>query len=163
MRTSHLYPVVLGVAGVQSAYFWSRLPARIATHDGVGGEPNGWMSRPGLFLFYFALLAFLTVVFLGVGALTRVLPASLVNMPNRQFWLAPERRAGTVRVLSAMTQEVGLLALVMVVALQQIAFQANLGPHPTLPGAIFWPVFVAFNVYVVAWLVRFYRRFRLPA
>lgn len=163
MRVSRLYPVVLGVAGVQSAYFWGRLPERIATHYGVGGEPNGWMSRPGLFLFYFGLLAFLTLVFLGVGPLTRVLPPWMVNMPHREFWLAPQRRAGTVRVLSGMTQEVGLLALVMVVAMQQFVFQANLGPHPTLPGALFWPVFVAFNAYVVVWLVRFYRRFRLPA
>jgi len=53
--------------------FWTvrnQLPARVASHFGVAGQPNGWMSREALVIFSLVLLTFLLATF--TWALTRV-------------------------------------------------------------------------------------------
>jgi hypothetical protein len=49
---------------------WNELPARMASHFGVAGQPNGWMSRETLVIFSLVLLTFLLAAF--TWALTRV-------------------------------------------------------------------------------------------
>ncbi len=53
--------------------FWTvrnELPARMASHFGVAGQPNGWMLRETLAIFSLVLMAFLLATF--TWALTRV-------------------------------------------------------------------------------------------
>jgi hypothetical protein len=49
---------------------WNELPARMASHFGAAGQPNGWMSRETLAIFFLGLLTFLLATFTWV--LTRV-------------------------------------------------------------------------------------------
>jgi uncharacterized membrane protein YciS (DUF1049 family) len=49
---------------------WTQLPARMASHFGTAGQPNGWMSRETLVTFSLVLLIFLLATF--TWALTRV-------------------------------------------------------------------------------------------
>jgi uncharacterized membrane protein YciS (DUF1049 family) len=49
---------------------WNQLPARMASHFGAAGRPNGWMSRETLAIFFLVLLTFLLATFTWV--LTRV-------------------------------------------------------------------------------------------
>lgn len=49
---------------------WNELPARMASHFGAAGQPNGWMSRATLAIFFLGLLTFLLATFTWV--LTRV-------------------------------------------------------------------------------------------
>ena len=49
---------------------WDQLPARMATHFGVSGQPNGWMPRETSLIFATGLTVFLLVTF--TWALTRI-------------------------------------------------------------------------------------------
>jgi hypothetical protein len=49
---------------------WNELPARMASHFGAAGQPNGWMLRETLAIFFLGLLTFLLATF--TWALTRV-------------------------------------------------------------------------------------------
>jgi hypothetical protein len=49
---------------------WNQLPARMASHFGAAGRPNGWMSREALVIFSVVMLTFLLATFTWV--LTRV-------------------------------------------------------------------------------------------
>jgi hypothetical protein len=49
---------------------WNQLPARMASHFGAAGQPNGWMSREALVIFSVVMLTFLLATFTWV--LTRV-------------------------------------------------------------------------------------------
>ena len=62
------YPIVLALIGVATSLaVFDRLPAHVAAHWDLVGNPNGWVSRP--------VAAFLTpVVLLGVWALLRAAP-----------------------------------------------------------------------------------------
>lgn len=74
------------------AWSGTQLPDRLATHFNGSGEPNGWMSRSAsqTFMLVFGFLFPLFIIL--VCSATRFLPVSLINIPNRQYWLAPERR-----------------------------------------------------------------------
>ena len=77
-------------------YYLPRLPDRLATHFGNNGRPNGWMDRDTFRWFYWIMVLGVPIFFAGITALIRVLPPSLVNIPNREYWLAPERRRETL-------------------------------------------------------------------
>ena len=62
--------LALPLTAFQYWMVWDQLPARMATHFGAAGQPNGWMSRETLAIFSLVLLAFLLATF--TWALTRV-------------------------------------------------------------------------------------------
>jgi hypothetical protein len=62
--------LALPLTGFQFWTVWNQLPARMASHFGAGGQPNGWTSREALVIFSVVLLTFLLATF--TWALTRV-------------------------------------------------------------------------------------------
>jgi hypothetical protein len=62
--------LALPVTAFQFWKVWDQLPARMASHFGTAGQPNGWMSRETLAIFFLVLLTFLLATFTWV--LTRV-------------------------------------------------------------------------------------------
>ena len=62
--------LALPLTGLQYWSVWDQLPARMATHFGVSGQPNGWMARdPSLI---FAMVVTVLVLVALTWALTRV-------------------------------------------------------------------------------------------
>ena len=62
--------LALPLTGLQYWSVWNQLPARMATHFGVSGQPNGWMPRETSLIFSLGLTFLLLVAF--TWALTRV-------------------------------------------------------------------------------------------
>jgi hypothetical protein len=62
--------LALPLTALQFWTVWNRLPARMASHFGVAGEPNGWMSPEALLIFSLVLVALLLATFTWV--LTRI-------------------------------------------------------------------------------------------
>ena len=71
---------------------FSLLPERVATHFNGRGDPNGWMSRPAHLLFMSLFATLFTLFLMGLGFASRSLPADLINIPNRNYWLTESRR-----------------------------------------------------------------------
>lgn len=46
---------------------WDQLPARMATHSGANGQPNGWMSPAVSLYFALGLTAFMLIIFAGIA------------------------------------------------------------------------------------------------
>ena len=46
---------------------WDQLPARMATHFGANGQPNGWMPREVSLYFALGLTAFMLIIFTGIA------------------------------------------------------------------------------------------------
>jgi uncharacterized membrane protein len=98
------FATLLGIVVLQAIVYYPQLPAQLASHFDARGLPNGWSSKSA----YFALQAFivlvLTLCFAVLPSLLERAPARLLNLPNKDYWLAPERRAATMaRVASALT------------------------------------------------------------
>ncbi|MCE0497243.1 MAG: DUF1648 domain-containing protein [Methylacidiphilales bacterium] len=78
---------------------YDSLPERVASHFDINGQPNGWMSRQNCVEFTVGLGVFLPALIVGMMALSGRIPVSFVNLPHRDYWLAPERRKATLSLL----------------------------------------------------------------
>lgn len=165
MRWARTMSIV--VAGVSSLRMWTvqpRLPARVASHFDATGAADGWMSPGSLLGFHVALLALMLAVFAILPGLTRRLPVTVVNLPHRDHWLAPERRADTFARLEAWMATLGLVVVSAIALLQEMVVQANLpGGDGRLPVRVLVVLLGALIGASAVWTVAFVRTWRVPA
>ena len=163
MKVTRLIAVFAAfLAAGQIAFYSARLPRSVASHFDAAGNPNGWMSKESFVAFYGAFIALFLLLAFGTHVLVRRIPTSLVNLPNRDYWLAAEREAQARTDLAEMTSWVFAGMLVFFVIVFQLVFEANMGYTRNLPMSWFWPILGGFIVFVIGWVVKLYSRFRLP-
>jgi uncharacterized membrane protein len=168
LMKSRLIPTVLLVLlliGYWAYVFGSAplLPERVATHFGASGRPDGWMSRSGYLNFIAQMGVGLPLFIVGLIFLTRFVPASLVNMPNKEFWLASGRREEAQRVLLDRSLWLACLMVVFFGSLHYITIVANRSQPVRLPSQLFFPVLLVFLAGVIVWVIALYRRFPKPS
>ena len=143
------------------ALAWPMLPQRIATHFNAVGYPNGW-SSPGALLSQLGVqLGLMTVLMLAAGWVDR-LPDQLVNLPNKDYWLAPERRAATYAALRDWGRWFVTFVLAMLAYVETASLHANLTPKPRLELEP-WLLIAGSLAPALAMIVWLYWRFRAPA
>jgi tRNA A-37 threonylcarbamoyl transferase component Bud32 len=165
-RWGHLdrlaYPVfgVLYLAGVALLLGSSdALPERVATHFGFNGQPDGWMSRRAYLAFEYGFPALIAGLFAGLSALVRMLPAWCINIPRKDYWLAPERRALTGRLLRNRMGWLLCLLTLFFAGLHVLTVQANRAVPPQLPMGGLLLLVIAFFVGLMIWMALLLMRF----
>jgi len=151
---------------VQAAWLQFHLPALVATHFNAAGQVDGWMSRAYFLRYELSFTVGTFAVFVALAFLAAVLPAGLVNLPHKDYWLAPERSADTRRRLAGMILAAGCGAEAFFIFLHQELYLANQRADHRLPVAA--GVTIAVAVVLVAGpavrpLLRFSRRPPSPA
>lgn len=152
--------ILAAVAASQFARHYPELPQTIAVHFAVDGRANGWSHKDAFVLTYGAVEAAIVLAALGLAFLGHRIPANFLNIPNRDYWLAPERRRETLRY--AWTRVIWLEAatLAFLIAIAEIIFRANRAAgSPTLTSN-FFVVLVAFVVAIIWQSVSMMLRFR---
>ena len=144
----------------QTAYYLADLPARVAVHFDAAGKANGWLSSAGVLTMVAVEIAIMTGIFAAAG-LFRFCPVSIINLPNKDYWFAPERRDAAFAFLRDWLRWVLVLTLAFLSAIHGAGLRANLTTPPRL-GAIWMWLVVLFVAAVVAMIVSLLRRFRLP-
>jgi hypothetical protein len=135
------------------------LPPSVASHFAAGGAANGFMSRGayvGVMLGVTLVAPFLVAL---SGQLVSVLPVRLINLPNRQYWLAPRRRAATIASLTRLSVCFASALIVFLCFLHWLVIRANESPVPRLERM---PMFIGLALFLagtVVWLVVLVRRF----
>jgi uncharacterized membrane protein len=149
--------VLAGVA--QCFHDFPLLPDRVASHFGASGMPNGWMTKPQFFTIYAVmLLPALAVEFWVARRIARTDGARL-NMPNKDYWLSPERRAATFAYFTSFFAWYGCALLALLVFVMGLAMRANLDSSPQLPTGLTAAALAAFVLFNVAAIVAMFRRF----
>lgn len=142
--------VLAAVAQCVSSY--SRMPDLVASHFGPSGAPNGWMTKDAFFVIYAVVIALAGVIeIFPARSIANRSPAS-INLPNKEYWLAPERRAETMAYFDKFFAWYGCAFLLILVLIMGLAINANLNapPHlPTGPTLAIIAGFVAFNIAAV--------------
>ena len=134
------------------------LPETVATHFDGNHQASGWMSRDGYMIFMlFFMIGISTLVSFIVGTLPRKFP-HWTNLPNRDYWLSPERREESLRFLSAHGKRLGGLIVMMMLGMHYVILKANHIQPPMLPLSIFTSVIFGFSLALVWWIVRLYRK-----
>jgi hypothetical protein len=134
----------------------------MATHYDAAGVPNGFMT-PGTALgVHLFVLGVLALGFVVLPALLGKFAVGFINIPNRGYWLSPERRAASLATLRSRMEVLGCAALALVLVISECSFRANLNLQPRLPT---WPLLCsvgAFLVFMAAWMLSLIRRFPRP-
>jgi len=146
------------IAGLQTVYYYTKLPPKVASHFDASGAPNGWSPTGSLFLTYWAVIAIALLLSLGIPALLGKLPRQSINLPNRDYWLSDEKFPETQRFFTSHFRWFGVLMLLLLVILFQMIFQANLSERPGLGPAATW-LLVGFLAAIAVWGTMFVVRF----
>ncbi|HEY7820870.1 MAG TPA: DUF1648 domain-containing protein [Vicinamibacteria bacterium] len=164
MRTSRAILLVLAAAGVlQLVHYYPLLPETMASHFDGSGHANGFQSRDGFAAFTMGILALTVLIFAGMGWLFRVLPSEWLNLPNRDYWLASERRDETLEDLSRRMEWFGAASLALYLFVIQRVIETNRTGAPRLdPEDVLVPLGLYLGFSVV-WMIGLFRRFRRPA
>ena len=137
---------------------YARLPERMASHFGVNGVANGWMTRDGYFWFMVGIVTFVSLTMLAAFGSIRFLPNSLINIPRRDYWLASERRDETAEALMGYgLWMIGLNSLFFL-AIHLLVVAANATQPARLSNDVWW-LLVAFLAMTGVILFKLYRRF----
>ena len=86
------------------------------------------------------------------------LPPRLVSLPNRDYWLGPERRKETLAYLTTSMAWFGFASILFAVVTIQLVIEANLSQAP-LNGTMMWVLLAAFFAFVFLWVARLLLRF----
>ena len=154
--------ILLAAAVLQIGYYYPQLPSTVASHFGAGGRPNGWASKEFFFELYLGVLALMVASFVGIPAVIRCIPPALINLPNKDYWLAPDRVEGTVAVLGSEMLAFGNATIAFMITVFELAIRANLSESGRLPQPLMWILLAVYMLYAAIWLIQFYRRFARP-
>lgn len=154
-----LFGLLVVAAAVQGFHYYPQLGERLASHFDEADTPNGWQTKTAFFSFYVGGIVLATVLVFGIPKIISAMPASLINLPNKDYWLAPERRAGTLAYLTNFFSWFGTATLFVMVAAFELALRANLHPGARFDSATMWVILGGYFLFVVVWLVRLLTRF----
>ena len=138
------------------------LPQRVATHFGAAGLPNGFMTRGTYLAFMAGVVAGMpTLLSAIIGAAIRRSPAC-INIPHRDYWLAPARREATVDYLLRHTARLAAGVALFALALHFVLIHANALSPPRLEASYMWGLLAGALGGVAFWIIDLRRRFQLP-
>lgn len=148
-----------------AVYFWrlyTRLPEVMASHFGPNGVPNGWMLKADFFKFFPAVGLVVAAIALLSPKLMAVLPPSMINLPYKDYWLAPERRSSTVQYFEAALAWFGCAIFSLLSFAFYCAIQANLHPGRGFDSSSFLIALGGFFAFVLFFVFRISAHFFRP-
>ncbi len=157
------YFIVLLVCIFEFVRLWNITPPEMAAHFNVQGNPDRFVSKTEFFWFQVQTMAVVIVTSLIPQILLLILPVNLINMPNREYWLAPQRREETIELLSSFMAAMFGVILFAIQAGFELAAYANL-QTPIRFNAQWMIIFMSTSFLIVGlMLVQLFLSFRIPS
>ncbi|HTY98259.1 MAG TPA: hypothetical protein VMB75_00380 [Rhodocyclaceae bacterium] len=165
MRPESPWPsllLVLALAAGFVLYTADSLPPLVASHFAGGGAANGFMPHDAYVALMLALVVGLPLLLAALTGLSRYAPVERMNLPNRDYWLAPEREAETLAYLAGRGAGFAKRLAVFLAFVHWLVVKANAGQPPHFPEALFFAGLAVFVAALVLWLAGFVAHFRRP-
>jgi uncharacterized membrane protein len=154
-----LFLVVAALAIAQITVHLRTMPPMLATNFDFEGAPVAWMTAGAVATLEFALLALFVVGFWLLPRLFAHRTSTYWRIPNKDYWLAPERRATTIEALRGLISWMGVVVLLLFMAVSQLVFDANNRTPPHLAGdALIW-LLLSFLFFIAMWIWVIVRQF----
>jgi uncharacterized membrane protein len=139
----------------------TNLPLQMASHFNAEGIADGFMSQEG----YTNTMLALIVLVPGLLALTplgmRKLPANLINIPHKEYWLTPERRELTFQTLHRFMSVMACFLLLFLSYVHWLVIQANERQPPAMSVLNFFLGMIVFLLLSGIWSLLLHRQFKL--
>ncbi len=160
-RTAIRLILVISVMAVlQNGYYWLHLPDRVAIHFNGRGTADNWASRDFAVMLMLGLQLGFPAFFLTLISLVSKLPNSMINVPHREFWLAPERREKTLNEMAQSMAGIAVAGSIFLLFLNHLTFIANQaqGKLPIVPFGILLVSFITIVLGIAGKMTLRYRR-----
>ena len=155
-----IWTCTLVVLVLQAALAYNDLPDRIASSFDFNGNPRQAGTKESFYLSWLITIFVLNAFVLIMKPIFRWAPVSMINVPNREYWLAtPERRALSCARLTNMMAAVFTCVNVMLILVFQYIVSVNLHGKPSFP---IWIPFLVVPVLLIFPLVWIFAAFRVP-
>lgn len=158
-----LFLILLVAALGQVLYYGPRLSDPVASSFDGAGNAHGFQSRAGFLATHLMVFGLVAVIFGATPVLIRVLPLSLVNVPHRDYYLAPERAAASLAFVGRHMMWMAVATTALLLFVMQFVMDANIAGGNRVPSTLMWAVLGPYFAFTIAWLVRLFARFRKPA
>ena len=93
-----LFVAIVLASIAQCVHDFPLLPDRLASHFAASGMPNGWMSKQQFFIIYAVVLVPALVIEFWVSHRIANKPNAKLNLPNKEYWLAPSAAPKRLRI-----------------------------------------------------------------
>ena len=153
---------LLFVAGV-ALFVWhtsAGLPPLVASHFGTSGTVNGYMPRTFYVRFMLAFVLGLPTLMTFVTWHALGSSKARINLPNRDYWLAPEQYAETIAYLRSGLLQFGLLLVTFLGYVHWLVVLANRVQPARLSESWFYGGLGVFLIALFIWLKRLIGHFR---
>jgi hypothetical protein len=106
-------------------------------HFAADGQPDSWSSKDKFLNFYLATGAFFMILFMGIAFGMKYIPASLINFPNKNYWLSPERRQNSLDFFSGYFLWFASATILLLFDIMNQSIRVHIGevgklPHPMM-------------------------------
>lgn len=156
------YIAVLLLCLFEMARLWFIAPDQMAAHFNAQGDPDRFVSKAEFFWFQAQTLLVIILVSLPLQVLFMVLPPDLINISNREFWLAPERLDETIGRLNSFGAMLFGVIVLMIQAAFEISAYANLQNPIQFNTGLMSMIMAAGMIVIGLLLVQLVISFRLP-
>jgi uncharacterized membrane protein len=136
------------------------LPDRVAIHFGADGVANGWASNMVNALLMTGTHALLFGLLYFSPRLVTWLPASCINLPNKDYWLKPANLRQTQEKLQRFMWSFGAVILLFYFIISLLSVRANLVQPVRLNEWAFYTALALFLLFTTGWIMALYRAFR---
>ncbi len=141
MKARSWFLIVLATAALSALNIWmdrDRLPERVASHFNLQGHADGWMTRDGAVGLMAVAVFVVPLIIFSAFNIARVAPLSSVNLPNKQYWFAEERREKSLRFLAESGAYCAILMVMFFSLLHNFVIEANSLHPPHLAPRPLW-------------------------
>ena len=160
MRISLLIAIAAGL------FVWltgGQMPNEVASHFDASGNADGFVARDSYLILMVTVIAFTTLFVGGIGTFLPSLPDDLINLPNKSYWLAAERKADSLRYVSRWLQVSAAAIAVFLCYVHWLVLQANATDAKQLDSSFLYAGIGLLLAGTVWGLVSLFKRFRKPA
>jgi hypothetical protein len=154
--------ITFAIGAAAQVFYFSRNPQFVASHFGHAGMADGWMSGQTNLFLSIITLAVNTLIFASMERVFQHIPVRYISFPNKAYWLSPERKSTSIRLMSRWLAFFGLATNLFLMVVFHMVYRANQVMPPRLDEQLFIGLLCLYFVILGVWLILLYRRFKTP-
>ena len=163
MRTSRIVFIgVLLLLFLESIRLWLISPTVMAIHFNAPGIPDRYAPKVVFFSYQLITVLIITGLAVLMQLLLKFLPIQHINIPNRDFWLSPDRRPVTMNMLGSFLDFLFAATLLVVHAGFEISTYANLQKPVVFSPQWMAPFIIGYFILAIGMLLWLTWEFRFP-
>lgn len=151
--------IVLCVAFVSISA--QNLPPVVASHFDLSGTPDATMPRDQFTNLFLAIMVLTSGLMALLPTLIAKLPPQMINIPNRIYWLAPDRIVETKQILQAYLLIFASKLCCFMAVIFWLIVQAHLHNPPQLSAQYVMAATGVFVLMTILWSLKLSARFKI--